>query len=113
MQKFTTLITGTTDTATYMAGLFFALIGLAFHFKVKVARRNAISKNTPYHFSWLFFTQDNLVEIVFSVVAILLALRFSVEYAGTQITMFYAFGIGLTFPKFIAFMSKIQGKARI
>jgi hypothetical protein len=46
------------------------------------------------------------------VLAILLALRFSVEYAGTQITMFYALGIGLALPKFIAFVSKIQGKAR-
>jgi hypothetical protein len=113
MQKFITLITGTTDTPTYLAGLFFALIGLTFHFKSKVAKRNTHSSNTPCQFSWVFFTQDNLVEIIFSVVAILLALRFSVEYAGTQITMFYALGIGLTFPKFIAFISKIQGKARI
>jgi hypothetical protein len=113
MQKFIILITGTTDTPTYLAGLFFALIGLAFHFKSKVAKRNAHSKNTPYVFSWRFFTQDNLVELVFSIIAILLALRFSVEYAGTQITMFYALGIGLALPKFIAFMSTIQGKARI
>jgi hypothetical protein len=112
MQKFITLITGTTDTPTYMAGLLFALIGLAFHFKAKVAKRNTISNNTPYGFSWLFFTQDNLAELIFSVLTILLALRFSVEYAGIQITMFYALGIGLALPRFIAFISKIQGKAR-
>ncbi len=107
------MILGTTDVPTYMAGLVFALIGLAFYYKSKVSKRNEYSKNTPYHFSWRFFTQDNLVELVFSIVAILLALRFSVEYAGTQITMFYALGIGLVLPKFIAFMSKIQSKARI
>jgi hypothetical protein len=112
MQKFITLITGTTDIPTYMAGLLFALIGLAFHFKAKVAKRNTHSRNTPYSFSGVFFIQDNLVELIFSVLTILLALRFSVEYAGTQITMFYALGIGLALPRSIAFVSKIQGTAR-
>lgn len=112
MEKFISLITGTVDTSIYTAGLFFALIGLTFHFKMKVAKRNAFSKNTPYAFSWRFFTQDNLVELVFSIVAILLALRFSVEYAGTQITMFYALGIGGIVPKFIAYIGKVQGRAR-
>jgi hypothetical protein len=112
MNKFLNLIIGTTDVPTYSAGLLFALIGLAFHFNAKVANRNTHSRNTPYRFSKMFFIQDNLIELIFSVLTILLALRFSVEYAGTQITMFYALGIGLALPRFIAFVTKIQGKAR-
>lgn len=112
MNKFLNLILGTTDVPTYMAGLVFALIGLAFYYKGKVSKRNEFSKNTPYDFSWRFFTQDNLVEIVFSLLAIFLALRFSVEYAGVQITMFYSLGIGWGLPKFIAYMYKVQATAR-
>lgn len=112
MNKFLNLILGTTDVPTYAAGLLFALIGLFFYYYGKVKKRNARSKNTPYAFSWRFFTQDNLVEIVFSLLAIFLALRFSVEYAGVQITMFYALGIGWSLPKIIAYMYSVQEKAR-
>lgn len=103
---------GTTDVPTYLAGLLFALIGLAFYYKGKIAKRDKASSSTPYYFSWKFFTQDNLVEIIFSLLAIFLALRFSVEYFGVDITMFYSLGIGWTLPKVIAFMYKIQDKAR-
>lgn len=112
MTKFLNLILGTTDVPTYLAGLFFALIGLAFYYKDKIAKRDKASGNTPYYFSLSFFTQDNLVELVFSILAIFLTLRFSVEYFGVDITMFYALGIGWTLPKVIAFMYKIQDKAR-
>lgn len=112
MNKFLNLIFGTTDLPTYLAGLFFAIIGLAFYYKGKVAARNKHSYNTPYYFSWSFFTQDNLMELVFSVLAIFLALRFSVEYAGVQVTMFYSLGIGWGLPKFISYMYSIQDNAR-
>lgn len=112
MNKFLNLILGTTDVPTYMAGLVFALIGLAFYYHGKVGKRDEFSKNTPYKFSLRFFTQDNLVEIVFSILAIFLALRFSVEYMGVQVTMFYSLGIGWGLPKIIAYMYTIQEKAR-
>lgn len=112
MEKFLNLMLGTSDVPTYMAGLVFALIGLAFYFKGKVAKRNKQSAATPYRFSWKFFTQDNLVEMAFSLLAIFLALRFSVEYAGVEVTMIYALGIGFALPKFIGWLYSIQGKAR-
>ena len=112
MDKFLNLILGTTDLPTYSAGLFFALIGLSFYYKRKLSKRNKISRNTPYKFSIAFFTQDNLVELVFSVMGIFLALRFCVEYAGVKVTMFYALGIGLGLPNVIYYMYSVQGKAR-
>lgn len=113
MDKFLNLILGTTDIPTYAAGLFFALIGLAFFYKRKLSKRNKVSRNTPYRFDLKFFTQDNLVELVFSIMGIFLALRFCVEYAGVKITMFYALGIGLGLPNVIAYLYSVQGKARM
>ncbi|MFH6966490.1 hypothetical protein [Flavobacterium sp. FlaQc-28] len=112
MNKFLNLVLGTTDVPTYLAGLIFALIGLAFYFYGKVKKRNALSEATPEKFSIKFLLQDNLVDIVFSLLAIFLALRFSVEYAGVEVTMFYALGIGWGLPKFIAYMYSFQEKAR-
>lgn len=112
MEKFLNLVLGTTDVPTYLAGLFFALIGLAFHYRGKVLARDKSSTNTPYHFSFKFFTQDNLIEIVLSILAIFLALRFSVEYAGVEVTMIYSLGIGFGLPSVISKMHDFQNKAR-
>lgn len=112
MTKFLNLILGTTDVPTYLAGLIFALIGLAFYYKAKLARRNKLSKTTPPHFSLRFFTQDNLVELVFSLLAIFLGLRFSIEYAGVEVTMIYSLLLGVGLPRFIGWLSKVQAKAR-
>ena len=67
MNKFLNLILGTTDVPTYLAGLFFALIGLAFYYRSKVKKRNANSAATPYEFSISFFLRDNLSELIFSI----------------------------------------------
>ena len=112
MNKFLNLILGTTDVPTYLAGLLFALIGLSFYFYGKVRKRNALSEATPFSFSFKFFFRDNLIDIVFSLLAIFLALRFSVEYAGAEVTMFYSLGIGWALPKTIAYMYEFQEKAR-
>lgn len=112
MEKFLNLILGTTDVPTYLAGLIFALIGLAFYFRGKVKERNILSTTTPFSFSLKFFFRDNLIDIVFSLLAIFLALRFSVEYAGVETTMFYSLGIGWALPKTITYMYSFQEKAR-
>lgn len=112
MDKFLKLVFGTLDMPTYAAGLLFALIGLFFYYKGKVDKRNPESENTPQIFSLKFFFQDNLIEIVFNLLAIFLALRFSVEYTGVEVTMFYSLGIGWGLPKVIALMYAVQEKAR-
>ena len=43
---------------------------------------------------------------------ILLLLRFSVEYAGSELTMWYSFGVGLAVPTAIKKLQSIQTKAR-
>lgn len=95
MNKFLNLILGTTDVPTYMAGLLFALIGLAFYYRSKVKKRNAESAATPNQFSFKFFLRDNLSELIFSILGIILLMRFSVEYNGAEVTMIYSVGLGL------------------
>lgn len=112
MNKFLNLILGTTDVPTYIAGFIFALIGLAFYWRAKLKSRNRLSKTTPPYFSLGFFTQDNLVELVFSILAIFLGLRFSIEYAGVKVTMIYSLLLGYGLPRFVGWLSKIQAKAR-
>jgi len=112
MENFLNFVLGTTDVPTYLAGLLFALIGVIFYFKGKVKNRDKHSANTPYKFSWLFFTQDNIADIIVSLLGIFLVLRFSVEYAGVQVTMFYSFLIGLGLPKTIAKLYEFQAKAQ-
>lgn len=112
MNKFLDLFFGTTDLPTYSAGLLMALIGLSFYFYGKIRKRDKDSENTPIKFSLLFFLRDNLIDIVFSLLAIFLSLRFSVEYAGVEVTMFYSLGIGWGLPKVISLMYDYQSKAR-
>jgi len=112
MEKFLNLVLGTTDVPTYLAGLLFALIGVAFYYKGKIDKRDKASENTPYRFSWRFFTQDNITDIVFALLGIFLALRFSVEYAGVQVTMIYSLGIGWALSATIAKLYEFQAKAR-
>lgn len=112
MDKFLNLVLGTNDVPTYLAAFLFAFMGMGIYWKWKVSKRNKASRNTPFHFSWSFFTQDNLVEIVFNLMSIFLAMRFSVEYAGVEVTMWYSLGIGFGLPRFIQYLYSIQQKAR-
>jgi hypothetical protein len=112
MKKFILLVSGTNDIPTYAAGLLFAIFGLAFYYKSKVKKRNANSSATPYSFSLQFFMRDNISELIFSVFAILLLMRFSIEHMGVETTMLYSFGLGLAGPKAIDLLGSFQKGAR-
>ena len=112
MNKFLNLILGTTDVPTYLAGLFFALIGLAFYYRSKIKKRDKGSPETPYQFSLKFFLRDNLSELIFSIMGIIMLMRFSVEYVGAEVTMIYSIGLGLIGPKVIDMIMEYQSGAR-
>lgn len=113
MDKFLNLLLGTSDVPTYLAALFFALIGVAIILIFKTNKRDKTSDNTPFHFSIKFLLQDNLKEITLGLLMILMALRFSIEYAGENLTMYYALGVGLSLQKISAIISNIELKARV
>lgn len=112
MKKFLNLLLGTTDVPTYMAALFFALAGVIIILLIKSQKRNKLSPKTPLDFSWSFLLQDNIREIVLGLLMILMALRFSMEYAGEELTMWYALGVGLSLQKVSSWISNIELKAR-
>ncbi|GGA84797.1 hypothetical protein GCM10008015_26970 [Flavobacterium palustre] len=112
MKKFLDLLLGTSDVPTYMAALLFALIGVAIVLLLKSKKRDKNSPNTPYHFDVWFLIQDNLKEIILGLLLILMALRFSMEYAGENLTMYYAFGVGLSLQKVSSWISNVELKAR-
>nr|WP_294922227.1 hypothetical protein [uncultured Flavobacterium sp.] len=112
MNKFLNLVLGTNDVPTYLAALFFALIGVIVILLLKSNKRDKTSLNTPFEFSFKFLIQDNLKEIVLGFLLIILALRFSVEYAGVNLTMVYALGVGLSIQKLAGYISKLELSAR-
>ncbi len=112
METFLLQLLGTNDVATYLAALFFALIGVAIVLLSKANKRNKHSENTPVTFSVKFLLLDNLREIILGFLLICLALRFSNEYAGTELTMWYALGVGLSLQKVAQWISKVEISAR-
>ena len=70
------------------------------------------SPETPYQFSIKFFLRDNLSELIFSILGIILLMRFSVEYVGEEVTMIYSIGLGLIGPKVIDMIMEYQSGAR-
>lgn len=112
MNKFLNLVLGTNDVPTYLAALFFALIGVVVILLLKSNKRDKTSIYTPVAFSFKFLILDNLKEVVLGFLLIILALRFSVEYAGVELTMWYTLGVGLSIQKSAGYISKLELSAR-
>lgn len=112
MEKFIDLLLGTNDIPTYLAALVFAVIGALIMQLIKSKTRDKHSPNTPYNFSWKFLVWDNLREVLLGLMFILLALRFSVEFAGVELTMYYALCVGLGLQKVAQWITNLEQKAR-
>jgi low temperature requirement protein LtrA len=108
VENFLNLILGTNDIPTYCASLVFALLGVVVVLLLKAQKRDKTSRSTPYQFNFWFLILDNLREVVLGFLLLLLALRFSVEYAGTEITMYYALGLGFGIQKDFALDSQYR-----
>lgn len=112
MEKFLTQILGTTDVPTYLAAFAFALIGAIISMRLKANKRDKLSNNTPYHFSWRFLFQDNFQQFVSGVLLTFLAFRFSNEWLGKDLTMMLAVVIGASANELAGLFEKFQLKAR-
>ncbi|MEN2415545.1 hypothetical protein [Flavobacterium mesophilum] len=112
MQKFIRLLLGTYDIPTYSAAFLFSMIGVLIILLLKSRKRNKTSLATPFRFSLRFLFLDNLREIMLGFLLIVIALRFSVEYAGVELTMWYALGVGLALQKIAGSISKLEESAR-
>ena len=84
--------------AYLMATMLFISIGAALHVRVDVMGRSEESTNTPRDFSWKYFWKHNRLRLALNVIAAYCTVRFFPDmFPGQQISMFWAFAIGLVF----------------
>ena len=84
--------------AYLLATMLFISIGAALHIGIDVMERSEESSNTPHDFSWKYFWRHNRMRIALNVIAAYCTVRFfSDMFSGQQISMFWAFAVGLVF----------------
>lgn len=112
MDKFLTQFLGTTDLPTYAAAFAFALIGAIISLRLKALKRDKLSDDTPYSFSWKFLLQDNFLQFLTGALLTFLAFRFTNEFFGKELTMWLAVLIGAFNNEVAGIFEKFQLKAR-
>jgi hypothetical protein len=95
-QEFWLHLMGPGSIAQFFAAIIFALVGAAFTLLAGTVNRDPASPRSPVKFSIGFLLSDNSRRIAASIIAVLLALRFSREIFGSELTMYFAVGIGMT-----------------
>jgi hypothetical protein len=106
MKEFLQLVIGTEDLPMYCAEWFFAAVGVSISLLMEVRKRDVASVRSPEHFSWNFLFSDNARRIYLSVLLIFVALRFSNDLFGVQISLWLSLLIGLGFDKLAEFAKK-------
>ncbi len=105
MQNFIQNVLGATDVATYVNSLFFAFVGVIFSLLLEVVNRDPNSPSSPICFSMSYLMSDNFKRLMASffvnVIAVLLAIRFTPELIGVQLSPIVALGIGVGFDKLV------------
>lgn len=108
MKEFNEAVLGGYNLGHFIGLFFWALIGAYILMQLNANQRNPSSSRTPIAFSWSFWLRDNIGRVVFNLVLILVAIRFSTDLielinkvgistAGvTKINEFWALVIGLS-----------------
>lgn len=113
--KFLDYITGGMSVDQFCAAFVFTLIGVALSLFLDASKRNPVSVNSPIEWSWQYFWNDNLkriLRVVFtSILVIFVSLRFTKELFGREISMFFAFVIGLSLDQVQVFIRKAKYKS--
>lgn len=109
IETFLTYILGNQTPTQFCALLFFALLAAALSLLLQTTKRDIDSENTPLHFSWQFLWQDNIKRIVTSLILIYVAIRFTPQLFGVEISDFWAFVIGFINDKLAQFIKDKAG----
>lgn len=112
MEKFINLLLGNNDFPTFAAAMVLAFIGAIISLNLKLKRRNRLSALPPRKFSRVFFLQDNLLSLLSGIFPIYIAIRFSSELLGQNLTMLSAFFIGLGIDRIVRRFETLQHVAR-
>jgi len=112
MEKFLKIITGDMEGAVFLGYFAIACFVALLMFAVKGNKSKLNNPETPNKFSWGFLIQDNLLPLLTTVGGIALAIRFSNELVGQQITGWVSVVIGLTIKVIITKLKTISDQAR-
>jgi hypothetical protein len=93
-KEFITALLGGQEPSHFLVNFVFALIGVALTLLLSTTFRDIDSKRTPQAFCWKFFVRDNWKRVVSGLLLTLLALRFTQEIFGIEVTHFFAVVIG-------------------
>ena len=103
LQELFTLLTGLnpndTNISIIIAGAIFALLGLGVRYLYKVNKGIKESPKSPNTFSFKYFITKNWADLLLTIILIFIALRFTQEVLGVELTMWVSFGIGLGIDK--------------
>lgn len=103
---------GQGSVAYLLAAMIYAYIGAFVMLLLNTTKRDPLSANTPVKFSWSFLFSDNNKRIMATVILIFIFVRFGRDIIGAEVTMYVAFGIGLSCDRLAQFLKdkKILGK---
>jgi len=107
-------ILGSLTLSTYISAFFFAGLGLFLHHTIVVKKGVRTSESTPMKFSWSFWFKNNFMTkmtvILTNIIVIYLMLRFSVDWVGMEVSMAFAFVVGLSIDWAYDLIRKLQKK---
>lgn len=92
--------------ATILGGAFFSFVGLSLNYLYKVKKGIKENEKSPDKFSLKYFFEHNWRDIAITLILIFVALRFTQELLGVEITMWVSFGIGFGIDKLQDILNK-------
>jgi len=104
---------GGASPAIYFWGLFFALIGIFINTYILTAKAIKKDPMTPQKFNWQYWWANNKDRIMrwFGILAVIfISMRFANEIFSQELTMFFAFLLGLTLDKVIEVIRNLKIK---
>lgn len=110
MQEFLNYLTGGNSLALIAAAIVMAIGGIALSAFINTSTRKPLADGSPVDWSWKYFWKNNLPRLLNSfftgALVVFFSIRFSKELFGKELSMFFAFGLGLGLDQAIIFFKK-------
>lgn len=107
-------IMGALSLGTYISAFFFAGLGLFLRHAIIVRKAVKTNPDTPQKFNFQYWFKNNFMTkmtvVLTNIVVIFLMLRFSVEWVGMEVSMAFAFIVGLSIDWAYDIIRKMQKK---
>lgn len=112
MEKFQTVVMGSMDPQVFGGYMFIALFAATLLLLIRANNKKHQSLDTPDDFKLWFFIKDNLLKFIINIMVIALAIRFSNEMVGSEITGWLSVVIGAGVNTLVVKLQSIENSAR-